>query len=80
MAETLQSCCAEHGVVLGAEYTKLFDGTLLTKLMALVKAYGPELAKEIPTIMADITAGNYLGALILIVETLATFTPPTPAA
>ena len=74
MDETLMSCCAEHGVTLNAEHVeavgKLFDGALLKKLLALVKQFGPQLAPEIPAILADLAAGNYLAALMLIISAL----------
>ena len=45
MSETLASCCADHGVTLNAEHVeavgKLFDGTLLKKLLALLQKFGP---------------------------------------
>lgn len=68
MSQELKSCCnaADHEAV-----GKLFDGTLLAKLEALLAKYGPELVGEMPAIMADIAAQNYLGAIVLIVDALA---------
>ena len=75
MSETLKACCAAHGVTLNAEHVeavgKLFDGTLLAKLEALVAKYGPELATIMPQILADLAAQQYLAAFMLIVTTLA---------
>ena len=80
----LMAACATHGISLNAaDYAaceKIFDGTLLKKLLALVEKYGPQIAVEMPAIMADIAAGNYLAALMLLLSSLAGQTPTTPAA
>lgn len=74
MSETLASCCADHGVTLNAEHVeavgKLFDGTLLKILLALLQKFGPVLAPIMPQILADLEAGNYLAAFLLIISAL----------
>jgi hypothetical protein len=77
---TLMSACAEHGVTLNAEHvaivSQIGDGTLLLKLLALVQKFGPQIAAVLPEVMADLVAGNYLGAMMLIFEALATANTP----
>ena len=78
----LMSACAQHGVSLSEEHVaivgKLGDGTILKNLLALIEKYGPELATVMPEILADLAAGNYLGAITLILSTLAAAKPTTP--
>ncbi len=83
MSEKLMECCAAQGVELNPEHLeaceKLFDGTLLAKLEALITKFGPEIAKDLPAVLADIAAGNYLGALTLLLTSLAAQPAPGTA-
>lgn len=75
MSATLTSCCADHGVELNSAHVeaveRIGDGTILRQLLALVEAYGPVVAAEIPPILAALVAGNYLLAFQLILAALA---------
>jgi len=85
-SERLTALCAAHGVALNpddvAKVAAIAGGGLLAKLLALLEKWAPLLAPVMPQILADMAAGNYLAAIMLILETLAHLTPtptPTPA-
>lgn len=77
--ETLKTALASHGIPMNEAHAaivgKLGDGTILKNLLALVEKYGPQIAAEVPAIMADIASGNYLGAMTLLFAALAAEKP-----
>ena len=76
---TLMAACADHGLQLNAaDYEtceRLFDGTLLRALLALLQKDAPLLLPIMPQLLAMIASGQYLAALMLIITTLASGTP-----
>ncbi len=82
MSEKLRECCASQGVELNPEHLQaceaLFNGTLAAKLEVLIEKFGPQIAAELPAILADMASGNYVGAIVLLVTSLSA--APAPVA
>ena len=76
---SMQALCASHGVELNAQddaanleaVAAIGDGSLIRALFALIIKYGPQLAPIIPQLLAALATGNYMAAIMLIVNALA---------
>jgi hypothetical protein len=72
---TLLSACKSHGVELNLEHydavAGLFNGALLKALLALIAKDATLLVPIMPALIADIAAGNWAAAFLLITTTLA---------
>ena len=55
------------------------SGALLARIKALLAEFGPVIIADLPTIEADIAAGNYLGALLSVLQAIAGQTPKMSA-
>lgn len=66
----LVKLCAVHGVDVNKSHVTtvaaIGGGALLAKLEALVEKFGPSIAPDMPTIIADYAAGNWLAATELV--------------
>ena len=88
MSAVLKSCCAEHGIALNAAHLSAIEATAGTHpILQAIWAYIQGLIAKTalipyaPQIVADMAAGNWVGALVLIYSVLAGTAPaPNPAA
>ena len=79
---SMQALCASHGVELNAQddaanleaVAAIGGGELIKALFAFIVKYGPAAAKIAPQLLALIAAGNWLGAIMLL---LSVVSPPT---
>ncbi len=74
---TLKACCAPCDCT--ELNTALIGGGIILKMRALIAKYAAELGPVLPELEADLLAGNYLAAGLLIIETLASQPAPAPA-